>query len=184
MAKYYYNSVLLPEIPANVLAAYTYRIIFLNIESKYRLIAAEQPWYWNVRTSPSLYIDAICNNVSYSLSDDNTEWTFSAKYTDQGSWSPEEIVWASFDIPYADPDGTEIHFEGSDPVPEEPEKPEYAERYSILGSILVGTARQIMRLTDSTEKVKPEEFEAKLESVEKGGGGGSTFEVIVTEVTG
>lgn len=50
------------------------------------------------------------------------------------------------------------------PYSETPEA-EYAERYSILGSILVGTARQIMRLTDSTEKVKPEEFEPKLEGI-------------------
>lgn len=50
------------------------------------------------------------------------------------------------------------------PYSETPEA-EYAERYSILGSILVGTARQIMRLTDSTDKVKPEEFEPKLEGI-------------------
>lgn len=41
-------------------------------------------------------------------------------------------------------------------------------RYSIAKAILDAVARQIMRLTDSTAKVKPEEFEAKLESVSKG----------------
>ena len=40
--------------------------------------------------------------------------------------------------------------------------------YSIASTILDAVARQIMRLTDSTEKVKPEEFEAKLASVSKG----------------
>ena len=60
----------------------------------------------------------------------------------------------------------EIYFPNSE-AEQEPEEPEtqYAERYSILGSILVGTARQIMRLTDSTKKVKPEEFEPKLEGI-------------------
>lgn len=42
-------------------------------------------------------------------------------------------------------------------------------RYSIAKAILDAVARQIMRLTDSTAKVKPEEFEAKLASVPKSG---------------
>ena len=76
------------------------------------------------------------------------------------------VKWANHDIMNGSPTATDIYFPNSEPK-EEPEEPEtqYAERYSILGSILVGTARQIMRLTDSTEKVKPEEFEAKLEGI-------------------
>lgn len=63
--------------------------------------------------------------------------------------------------------GTEVYCTATAGFP--PEEEVKPPRYSIATSILDGTARQIMRLTDSTAKVKLEEFEAKLESVEKGG---------------
>lgn len=66
-------------------------------------------------------------------------------------------------------------------MPDVPASPS-ANRYSIAKAILDAVARQIMRLTDSTEKVKPEEFEGKLAEVKAGGGGGSLFEVVASGI--
>lgn len=57
----------------------------------------------------------------------------------------------------------EIYFPNSE-AEEEPEETK-PPRYSIATAILDAVARQIMRLTDSTKKVKPEEFEPKLEGI-------------------
>lgn len=81
------------------------------------------------------------------------------------------VVWANHDIKEVtgfDPGTGEFLFgdtyfaDSSAPVAPSPT------RYSIAKAILDAVARQIMRLTDSTAKVKPEEFEAKLASVSKG----------------
>lgn len=119
------------------------------------------------------------------------EWIF--KDTGRGATSPIDsglnsnanyptaLVWANHDVYEITSIDTstgefvtgEIYFPNSE-AEEEPEETK-PPRYSIATAILDAVARQIMRLTDSTKKVKPEEFEAKLESVSKGGGGGLSF---------
>ena len=169
MAKLYYNGVLLPEIPADLLSSYPYRWISVK-GSIYNLMLSPYPWY---RKNENLYTQT-STYVWYKTTETAESWGFHKTFTDEGAFNYESnLVWANHDIPDGSATATEIYFEGSEPLsefPEEPEEPEapetqYAERYSILGSILVGTARQIMRLTDSTTKVKPEEFEPKLEGI-------------------
>lgn len=169
MAKLYYNGVLLPEIPADLLSSYPYRWISVK-GSIYNLMLSPYPWY---RKNENLYTQT-STYVWYQTTETADSWGFHKTFTDEGAFNyASNLVWANHDIPDGSATATEIYFEGSEPLsefPEEPEEPEapetqYAERYSILGSILVGTARQIMRLTDSTTKVKPEEFEPKLEGI-------------------
>lgn len=126
--------------------------------------------------------------IDWSEEDSSETWTINEivkDYGDFGVWAADctgpffsedatmtnETVWANHDICVATGivedclaiAGTEVYFANS-ATPAEPSPT----RYSIAKAILDAVAKQIMRLTDSTAKVKPEEFEAKLESVEKG----------------
>lgn len=180
------NGVTLPDIPAEVLAEYPYAVI-TEMPSSYGII-----YSLSVVNSPfahggsglidgvdefyashgvGMYYTCSTNAMDEWEAIDSEPWgpfvTIVGSQEVDGTTYETTLIWSnqeSFDeILWFDEETGDFGTE-----PEE----EYATRYSILGSILVGTARQIMRLTDSTEKVKPEEFEAKLESVEKGGGGG------------
>lgn len=182
------NGVTLPDIPADILAKYPNALILwspqeVGSDGYWLLLAKGEIGYvpgslfgstsnYLMSTEPGFakYLVAYPNNA--------TEWVSQGEADDVimqfevlSGFTP---VWANLDIyEITSVDMNTGAYTKGDiwfPNSETPET-EYAERYSVLGSILVGTARQIMRLTDSTKKVKPEEFEAKLESVEKGGGG-------------
>ena len=157
------NGVTLPDIPETWLTEYPYCWIRLY-GSKYNLHVAKYPWYF---ANGKMCIPVASKNICYELNSGGASWRQLSVYEDTGDWPIENgVKWANHDIMNGSPTATDIFFPNSEPK-EEPEEPEtqYAERYSILGSILVGTARQIMRLTDSTTKVKPEEFEPKLEGI-------------------
>jgi hypothetical protein len=80
-----------------------------------------------------------------------------------------DVFWADHVVMEATLDGSGVPVStGIQYYPKVEEEPSPT-RYSIAKAILDAVARQIMRLTDSTEKVKPEEFEAKLASVPKSG---------------
>jgi hypothetical protein len=177
MAKYYYSDVLLPELPVS---SYTYPFIRKNNSAgNYDLIFGEKiPFVAQNGTTVFFGADNYGNYEWYTIpiatAETATEWTFVERgSTSFGLDANRTLFWTLHDMPKDGYNSSTIYMAGSEPVPEAPEEPEepeaeYAERYSILGSILVGTARQIMRLTDSTAKVKPEEFETKLEGVEAG----------------
>lgn len=221
MAKYYYNGVLLPEIPADVIATYPYAWIRKNTTSGYYdLIFSHVPYYYE--TTPGIYegngvTGMPWYRVSIAESGSALEWTDNTSantFTWWGLDSNRTVMWSNHNIMNGSETSTTIYFEGSNPVCYDHSYIEivtaeptctrngvktftceecgdsYTEeipstghnlvngvctvcgksgRYSIAEAILDAVARQIMRLTDSTEKVKPEEFEAKLESVCKGG---------------
>lgn len=181
------NGVTLPDIPADVLAEYPYAVIMtatLSDTVAYVLVAANaEIGKCAGSVIGSTWEEMLASfgaGVAYGLSDDETEWEFNTS-KDIGSFTFQigdtgiaihEVVWSSHDIyeitsinpstgAYTKGD---IWFsktaDSAEPSPT---------RYSIAKAILDAVARQIMRLTDSTAKVKPEEFEAKLESVSKGG---------------
>ena len=111
--KYSYNGVVLPEIPADVLAQYPYAWIRLNSDGNtYDLILSPYTWYYsnNLLTQNSTY-------VWYTSTASTTEWTYKTSYTDNGSFNLDGgLVWSNHDIPNGSATATEIYFEGSEPV--------------------------------------------------------------------
>ena len=171
------NGVTLPDIPAEVLAekpnaVVTHTVIYGT--DIYSLAVSSQPFdHGSAELLGQEMLLTHGEGQNYMLSNgvwDDLGTTSQSPFgvqlgevTAEGMTMEYTLVWTNQtefkEIVWIDLDTMEW---GTEPKEEEPE---YAERYSILGSILVGTARQIMRLTDSTEKVKPEEFEPKLEGI-------------------
>ena len=111
--KYYYNGVLLPEIPADVLAQYPYAWIRLGSDGKtYDLILSSYSWYFTDKlfTQSSKY-------VWYTATIEAGWWVYKTTYTDTGEFNlAGGLIWSNHDIPNGSATATEIYFNGSEPV--------------------------------------------------------------------
>ena len=111
--KYSYNSVVLPEIPADVLAQYPYAWIRLGSDGKtYDLILSSYSWYFTDKllTQSSKY-------VWYTATIEAGCWVYKTTYTDIGGFNlGGGLIWSNHDIPNGSATATEIYFEGSEPV--------------------------------------------------------------------
>lgn len=124
MAKYYYNGVLLPEIPADVLAENPYVWIRKNTTSgNYDLCFAPQPWYIN----GNMYFPDISSVTSYrytvpiSTAEEASEWTYAnsgtfSSYTVDGT---RAVMWSNHEIPNGSATATDMYFFGTEPVSED-----------------------------------------------------------------
>lgn len=125
MAKYYYNGVLLPEIPVEVLASYPYAWIRKNDRTgHYDLMLSTGRWF----CSSSATLNHNDSNAvkwyrivqtSYESAE---EWIY---YNDTvssgwGDDSDRKLMWSNHDIPNGSATSTTIYFYGSEPVPEIP----------------------------------------------------------------
>lgn len=118
--KYYYNGVLLPEIPP-VYESAPYRVILKWPSGNIQLIGSANGLYFNGKTS----IQDISGSLltAYYLAGYN--WTEDTKQNGKYSgWTiisdgVSVILWSSHDIPNGSAGATEIYFEGSEPVPVE-----------------------------------------------------------------
>lgn len=137
MAKYYYNGVLLPEIPADVLEEYPFCYIFLlNDGVTYKLIMSKSKPYFDA-ASGNMYVPDM---AQYKAVLGSEKFTVIRKYP-SGYWRLENgVVWSNHDIPNGSATSTDIYFYGSEPVPEggqEPDVPSRTNGYLIRsGSIL------------------------------------------------
>lgn len=115
MAKYYYNGVILPEIPADVLASYQMCLIYLKSDgTNYRLLAGTKTWY--VRSS-SIYLES-STYVVYGATAESDSWVYETQYTDTGNFGiGNGIKWSNHDIPNGSATATEIYLNGSNPAP-------------------------------------------------------------------
>lgn len=117
MAKFYYNGVLLPEIPGDVLAEYPYYIIVLN-GSTYILLMAQKRWF---RASSDALQVKRCPNAQFDYN--GTDWGTGSFYTSVGNWPQDWLIFASHDIPDGSETAIEIYMQAMTPVPEFPEEP-------------------------------------------------------------
>ena len=117
--KYSYNGVVLPEIPAGMLAQYPYCWIRNDgANSKYNLVFSKTPWYY---TGTNLSKGTSENIPYYSISfsgHENAETWGTAEYSSYefGLASNRTVLWSNHDIPNGSATATEIYFNGSEPV--------------------------------------------------------------------
>ena len=121
--KYYYNGVLLPEIPADVLAQYPYAWIRKNTTTGYYnlILTALQPYLYTDGTSiaygSGTSTTCVSYNIAISSAESATVWTYAnTEDTWQGLDSARTVLWSNHDIPNGSATATEIYFEGSEPV--------------------------------------------------------------------
>ena len=123
--KYYYNGVLLPEIPADVLAQYPYAWIRNNTRTGYYdLCLSSSLWYASDADTISTDSYNTTGIQWYRVTKSAPEevWVFNQAWTSSGGFGNESdrhIMWSNHDIPNGSATATEIYFEGSEPVPAE-----------------------------------------------------------------
>ena len=121
--KYYYNGVLLPELPADALAQYPYAWIRKNTTTGYYnlILTALQPYLYTDGTSiaygSGTSTTCVLYNIAISSAESATEWTYENKNnTWHGLDSARTVLWSNHDIPNGSATATEIYFNGSEPV--------------------------------------------------------------------
>ena len=111
--KAFYNDVLRPTIPEDVLAEYPYAYM-LNGDSFGAF--AVKPYFYSSTSYPST-LKADGKGVTYTYDSESDSWVFQKEYT-----STYIIIsgfhWANYDIPNGSATATEIYFKGSEPVTE------------------------------------------------------------------
>ncbi len=121
--KAYFNGVLLPEIPADILASYPYCWIRDNGSTGYYdLLFATGIWYL-ASTDTLNHNDS--NNVEWyriekASAESVNEWTFNQSYSSSG-WGDDAnrvCIWSNYDIPNGSATATAIYFKGSKPITE------------------------------------------------------------------
>ena len=107
MAKVYYNGVLLPEIPSDVLAKYPICLIYLKADgTNYRLLAGTKIWY----VSNGIYIES-STYVVYTATLSSDAWVYETQYTDDGNFGlGNGIKWSNHTIPDGSSTSTTAYF--------------------------------------------------------------------------
>ena len=107
MAKFYYNGVLLPEIPSDVLAKYPICLIYLKADrTNYRLLAGTKIWYVN----NGIYIES-STYVVYTATLSSDAWVYETQYTDDGNFGlGNGIKWSNHTIPNGSSTSTTAYF--------------------------------------------------------------------------
>ena len=108
MAKFYYNGVLLPEIPNDIITDFPY--CWINSESA--LIVAKNPWHY----AGDMSTEIAGENRRYILFND--DWLLDVTYNDNGGYGVNGMpIWSSHDIP--NKIDSIIYMYGSIPVSED-----------------------------------------------------------------
>lgn len=124
--KCYYNGVLLPGIPGEMLEKYPY-VWIRKTEGidAYDLYFSSQPWYFKDNSMTYAGMGETSFAVAYkapiSTAADTDTWVFgeAAFYTGMLIAETMPVMWSSHDIPNGAAEATEIYFAGSEPVPAE-----------------------------------------------------------------
>lgn len=120
MAKAYFNGVLLPEVPADVLKDYPYCWI-MNESSQYSLIFGKKPWYANSYMNCQNSSDEKWYTIQKSSASSATAWSFSKNTSGTFSIdSSRPVMWSNHDVPNGSATSTSIYFYGTCPIPQAP----------------------------------------------------------------
>ena len=170
MAKYYYNGVLLPEIPSDVLAEYPYAWIRMNTAANaYDLYFSTEPFYLVAQeTISGNGIVKPWYKTGYVGYDESaSEWVYyKTSNSNLGFDSTLIILWSNHDIPNGSADATEIYFYGSEPVPEGGSEPEYKEKYVVTTERLIEFADTARKIVGSTATMTPSEMSTAFGNVQ------------------
>ena len=102
MRKYYYNGVLLPELPKDILAEYPNVVIYKWADDgAINFLAAPNVWYY-YSSSQQIRLEE-CTYKRYVYNTESDAWEFKRDYTDNGRWGVDSatgsVVWTNKTIP-------------------------------------------------------------------------------------
>jgi hypothetical protein len=120
MSKYYYNGVLLPEIPADVTDT-KWVILHSPKSNTYTLYGSTTIWYFYATSNyPSTIKNVTGYCRMYSIASDGESWELRSDST--GDWlivdteTSQSLFWSNHDIPNGSATATDIYFRGSFPT--------------------------------------------------------------------
>ena len=119
MAKFYYNGVLLPEIPSDVLANYPYCWIrYDGANSKYNLIFSKTPWFYTgTNLSKGTSDNSPYYSIGFSEQESATTWGTATNSTlEFGLATNRTVLWSNHNIPNGSATSPNIYFYGSEPI--------------------------------------------------------------------
>lgn len=119
--KAYYNGVLLPEIPADVLAQYPYAWIRKNTTSGYYdLFLSPVPFYTvNSDSMSGSGTTKQFYRVAIATAETATEWENNGTSDKDIAYdASRSVLWSNHDIPNGSATATDIYFKGSEPIKE------------------------------------------------------------------
>ena len=150
MPKFYYNGVLLPEIPQDVLAEYPYCWIRKNTTSgNYDLVFGKQSWYYNNGVYCQNETDEKWYTIPIATSTDATAWNFNKNTTGYFSVDTARFVfWSNHNIPNGSATSANIYFYGSEP--EIPKVAKYLVRCQNMVYTITDNTLTPLELTEST----------------------------------
>lgn len=117
MSKFYYNGVLLPEIPSDIVSSCPYVMILQSVNGKLYTYGSKSKPYHQVKSSVNrLELPSGRNRSLYSVEDDSwgeMDSSTKATYCDLSeTWT---IIWSNFDVPSGSATSTTVYFYGSEP---------------------------------------------------------------------
>lgn len=168
MAKYYYNGVLLPEIPADVLAEYPYCWIRENTDGTYEFVFSTSQWFINASDVVELVTLGMYSR--YTTSADGETLNHHNTYTDQGLMSQANgLIWTNKDILDGSATSTTVFLKATSAIPENQESKAF---YKISKHTLTSIADQARRLDGGTTTLlTPSQMLEIFEGVEQGSEG-------------
>lgn len=178
MANYYYNGVLLPEIPTD---GYLYHYIVSCYMPEDNYTA-----YYLYSTNEKVYAEPIVTFTSLTMATESTYKTHAFAEDEMETWEDfgentdtiivnlglvgeslrhtYTLIWTNTDIPNGSADATEIYMYASEPtLPVD-------NTYSIKESTLKGIANSIRSKTGKTDSILTENMAREIEGISSGGG--------------
>lgn len=172
--KCWYNGVLLPEVPADVLASFPYCWIRLDTGTGYyELLMASGKWYKWVNDSGSVVFGHEDSNaikwyrIATATAETTEAWTYYQDHTANNygaSSDTRSAIWSNHDIPNGSATATEIYFKGSEPLTELTKTVtklvpvERESNYSITSANLNDIAKRTQEMAGTRKLMTPEEI--------------------------
>lgn len=175
--KCWFNGVLLPEIPEDVLAEYPYAWIRKDTGTGYyELFMATGKWYkWVNDSGAIVFGHDDSNNIKWyrigvASAESAEAWTYYQDYSANNFGAATEarsVVWSNHDIPNGSADATEIYLEGSKPVEElkmvtntiiHHDPVERESGYSITRESMNEIAKRTQEMAGTSKLMTPEEI--------------------------
>ena len=167
---WYYNDMLLPELPTHGNCKYWFPFWFQSTQRNYVMIGSSEPFYRVSGDSYKLSADGEYCRYNVNAAQDGYTLQNEGNATTSHSWSFPNITWSNYDIPNGSADSTDIYFYGSEPVdPNAPEQPTEEVYYKISGTRLTEFANAIRGKTGKEDSLTLEQMVTEIEGIEAGG---------------
>ena len=160
MANYYYNGVLLPELPEEI-QQLQYNVIVIN-EGGNWLACGCAGKIWNdttLESGDSTYLNQSAGSLTFSVYNNVTK-AWNATRTGNYSTDYAKIIWSNYDIPNGSATGTTIIFPASGEPILAPNL--VYSGYAIQADTLTVIADEVRRLCDTEDALTPGQMQEKL----------------------